>query len=402
MKREVIDSRCFSDMMRPLFADFFSGIGLVRAALEPLSWLCVFANDIDEDKADSYRRNFGGDDFAPGDIADIRTDQIPDGLELVTAGFPCIDLSLAGNRAGLHGKDSGTFWHFRRILAELQEEGRPVPRLLIENVQGFLTSHGGDDLESAVGTLNAIGYRCDLVLLDAKHFAPQSRPRIFIIGEHETVSPPTLRPTQALVERESVLRPPAIVRFVGSRPRLKWGHIDFPEPPARDGRVEDVLERVHHMSPLWWSEGRVEKLLASMKPIHIARLEELLRTKKGGVGTIYRRTREGASAAELRTDGLAGCLRTPRGGSSKQFLLVARNGKVRVRNMTPREYARLQGVPESFEIGDDVNKALYGFGDAVCVPAVRWLAKHAFRVANSRRSDYRSVRRANAATGAAL
>lgn len=79
----------------------------------------------------------------------------------------------------------------------------------------------------------------------------------------------------------------------------------------------------------------------------------------------------------MRTDGLAGCLRTPKGGSSKQIVLRAGNGEVRARWMTPREYGRLQGVPDSFIIPENDIDAYFGFGDAVCVPAVEWLAMHA-------------------------
>jgi DNA (cytosine-5)-methyltransferase 1 len=79
--------------------------------------------------------------------------------------------------------------------------------------------------------------------------------------------------------------------------------------------------------------------------------------------------------AELRTDGIAGCLRTPRGGSGRQILFKAGRGKFQVRLLTARECARLQGVPESYAINVPLNQALFGFGDAVCVPAVEWVAR---------------------------
>jgi DNA (cytosine-5)-methyltransferase 1 len=80
--------------------------------------------------------------------------------------------------------------------------------------------------------------------------------------------------------------------------------------------------------------------------------------------------------AELRTDGIAGCLRTPRGGSGRQILFKAGKGHYKVRLLTARECARLQGVPDDYVIDVTLNKALFGFGDAVCVPAVEWIAKH--------------------------
>jgi DNA (cytosine-5)-methyltransferase 1 len=92
--------------------------------------------------------------------------------------------------------------------------------------------------------------------------------------------------------------------------------------------------------------------------------------------TAFRRVRNGRSMAELRSDGIAGCLRTPRGGSGRQILLKAGKGRYQVRLLTARECARLQGAPESFEINVGLNQALFGFGDAVCVPAVEWIAEH--------------------------
>ena len=79
--------------------------------------------------------------------------------------------------------------------------------------------------------------------------------------------------------------------------------------------------------------------------------------------------------AELRTDGIAGCLRTPRGGSGRQILVQAGRGSAEARLLSPRECARLMGA-DSFAIAVSSNKALFGFGDAVCVPVITWIAEH--------------------------
>jgi DNA (cytosine-5)-methyltransferase 1 len=125
----------------------------------------------------------------------------------------------------------------------------------------------------------------------------------------------------------------------------------------------------------WWDDAKVRKHLAEMHPTHRSRVEELKKQGVMTIGTIYRRVREGKSRSEIRTDGLAGCLRTPRGGSSRQIVLAAGKGKIQMKWMTPREYARLQGCPD-FPIEVDRNEALFGFGDAVCVPAIRWIAEN--------------------------
>ena len=94
--------------------------------------------------------------------------------------------------------------------------------------------------------------------------------------------------------------------------------------------------------------------------------------------TMYRRVREGKQRAEIRKDGIAGCLRTARGGSSRQMLVRVGKGKIEMRLMTPREYARLQGVPDDYPIQKQkINQALTGFGDAVCVPVIAWIAENA-------------------------
>ena len=124
------------------FAEFFAGIGLIREAIEPLGWQCVFANDIAPRKEEMYRRRFGDEHFHLGDIHDLGIGDLPRGLDLVTASFPCIDLSLAGNRAGLAGQHSGTIWPFLDIVTALCIQRTPPSAVLLENVTGFLTSRG--------------------------------------------------------------------------------------------------------------------------------------------------------------------------------------------------------------------------------------------------------------------
>ena len=112
-----------------------------------------------------------------------------------------------------------------------------------------------------------------------------------------------------------------------------------------------------------------------MSAAHRDRVDRYLEGEKVIVGTIYRRVRHGKTRSEIRTDGLAGCLRTPRGGSSKQIVFAVGQGSVRMRWMSPVEYARLQGAP-NFPIKVGRNQALFGFGDAVCVPAISWIARN--------------------------
>jgi DNA (cytosine-5)-methyltransferase 1 len=98
------------------------------------------------------------------------------------------------------------------------------------------------------------------------------------------------------------------------------------------------------------------------------------------VGTTFRRMRDVASQrtsrTELRFDGIAGCLRVPTGGSSRQFVVVIENGGVRSRLLSPREAARLMGLTDEYKLPANVNEALGLMGDGVVVPAVRFLAEN--------------------------
>jgi DNA (cytosine-5)-methyltransferase 1 len=135
------------------------------------------------------------------------------------------------------------------------------------------------------------------------------------------------------------------------------------------------VERAPAGSDLWWDRARTRRFLSSLSPLQKERLKQL---KRGDTTwrTAYRRTRQGVAVWEIRPDSVAGCLRTARGGSSKQALVEVGGGEVRVRWMTGREYARLQGVGDDFRFDDlSRNKVMFGFGDAVCVPVVAWIAQ---------------------------
>ncbi len=358
--------------MRKTFVEFFAGIGLVRQGLEGAGWRAQFATDIDEKKQKMYSDNFqdAHEKYILADIDHLKSYDIPS-VELATASFPCTDLSLAGNRRGLAGEQSGTFWAFTRLLGDLN--GRRPPLLLIENVPGFVTSHQGQDFRDAIVTLNQLGYSCDAFTLNAVNFVPQSRLRVFLIGVYD--APVTRDNAQRLATRGASLLSQPLASFISRNQDLRWHVLDLPRPPTHRGSLASILERLPESSARWWEPKRVRYLLDQMSPLHRKRLRTLERSDKLQYATVYRRVRYGRSMAELRTDGIAGCLRTPRGGSSRQILVIAGKGRIRVRFMTPREYARLMGAND-YRIDVPDNQAYFGFGDAVCVPAIRWIAEH--------------------------
>ena len=349
-------------------AEFFAGIGLVRLALEQQGWQVAFANDIDADKARMYRDNWPKDKhLVVGDIHDLTPGQIP-ACDLFTASFPCNDLSIAGRWEGLNGKESSAFWGLIRIIRELGE--RRPPLVMLENVVGFLMSHGGNDLEQALLALNELGYSVDAFVLNAVHWAPQSRARLFVVAKL------TDGASENPFAMETDARPEALFEFINTHQNIRWDIRELPPLPKPRKHLSDILEDLPDNDSLWWNRERTKYFMDQMSPRHSLLARLMIGQKKFCYGTAFRRVRHGKSMAELRTDGIAGCLRTPRGGSGRQILFKAGFGKYQVRLLTARECARLQGVPDEYIINVPLNQALFGFGDAVCVPAVSWIAKH--------------------------
>jgi DNA (cytosine-5)-methyltransferase 1 len=158
-------------------------------------------------------------------------------------------------------------------------------------------------------------------------------------------------------------------------PDINWCIRKLPPLPSRQSNLQDILEDLSPNSQMWWSRERAEYLLNQMSKKHRATADTMIRGNKITYGTVFRRVRNGKSMAELRIDGIAGCLRTPRGGSGRQILFAAGKGRFAVRLLTPRECARLMGAG-NFVIKAPLNQALFGFGDAVCVPVIEWIARN--------------------------
>jgi DNA (cytosine-5)-methyltransferase 1 len=353
----------------PTFAEFFAGIGLVRMGLERHGWVAVFANDNSPQKYEMYLAQFPDAEqhFLLEDIKRLTAAQIPT-VNMATASFPCNDLSLAGRRAGLNGTQSGTFWNFIRLLEGMQE--RRPPLILIENVVGFLKSHHGWDFEIALRALNDLGYNVDSFIVDATHFVPQSRPRLFIVGCMQHPQP------NGNEVQISDLRTKDLVKFMNSHPDLQWNIRQLPPlPPTNRNSLSSMLEDLPEGDPEWWNLERTEYLLNQMSDRHRVVANHMINSTTWSYGTVFRRMRNSRSTAELRVDGIAGCLRTPRGGSAKQILFKAGYGRYFARYITPRECARLMGT-DNYRITVPRDQALFGFGDAVCVSAIAWIAEN--------------------------
>ncbi|MEQ1617755.1 MAG: DNA cytosine methyltransferase [Terricaulis sp.] len=370
LRNTLYHCRMQADSSAPML-EFFAGGGLARLGLEP-DFSCIFANDIDPAKAGAYRTAFGGEHLVEGDIWRLKPGAVPSGASLAWASFPCQDLSLAGARGGLAAPRSGAFWGFHRLLERLGADAPDV--LALENVCGLLSSHNGADFTALVHALDSLGYRVGALEIDAALFTPQSRSRLFIIASrrvpaHLAMTGP-VEPFHTPGLRNVVARLPD-----GLRKRFVWWRL---APPARrNTSLMDLLDDDHQGTP-WRSEEQTQTLLAQMSELQRARVAAIAASGETQVGAVFRRIRiehgKKVQRAEARFDGLAGCLRTPAGGSSKQMLLFVDGERIRSRLVSPREAARLMGVPEHYPLPSGATAALHLLGDGVCVPVVRWLA----------------------------
>ena len=352
---------------RPKAIEFFAGIGLARMGLESAGFRVTWANDYEPDKKAMYDAQFGHSDsheFALGDVAKIQADVLPRDAAIAWASSPCTDLSLAGGRAGLGGPQSGTFWHFIRLMEDLGDDRPPV--VVLENVTGLATSHAGDDLAAAISAFNRLGYSVDVLALDARRFVPQSRPRLFLVGAQN--------PPEDVAEPNSELRPDWLQWVFGDETlRTHRAAIPAPPKPLLTG-LGEMVEDLALSDDRWWDAERTEAFVSSLSLMQRERVAAMKRGSGVKYRTAYRRTRNGVAVWEVRPDDISGCLRTARGGSSKQAVVRMGNKRLQVRWMTPREYARLMGAGDYDLSAAKTNQALFGFGDAVAVPAVAWLA----------------------------
>ncbi len=354
-------------------AEFFAGIGLVRSALDRAGIEVVWANDIEPVKARLYAANHPAGYFLLGDVRSIKGRTVPT-VDLATASFPCTDLSLAGWRRGLDGDQSGMFWEFARVIGEMGSRRPSV--VLLENVPALLSSKNGADLREIVRQLNQLGYSCDLFQMDARWFVPQSRLRLFIVGARRPLLAD--RPTQ--LDPTDPLRPPNLASFIERNRDLRWHRFPLALPVRADRTLRDVLERFPPDHSVWWDDVRSGNFFRSLSDTQAERVLTLQESHLITWRTAYRRTRRGIAVWEIRSDAVAGCLRTARGGSSKQAVVEVGRGAARVRWMTAREYARLQGESDTFDFaGVSPNQVMFGFGDAVCVPAIAWIATEYLR-----------------------
>ncbi len=301
-------------------ASMFSGIGLIDLGLERAGMETRLLCENDKAASTVLARRFPGIPIHP-DIRELTADDLyaagcrPDAT-VTAAGFPCQDLSIAGGRRGMgEGTRSGLFWHVDRLLAEF------APRwVLLENVPGLLSSHGGRDMGAVLGALADRGYGYAYRVLDAQRFGvPQRRERVVIVGH---LGEPWTAPAQVLLEPEGCGWDLATLRESGSR--------------ATGGA----------------GAGSGVRRVAATLPAHHGRM-----------------TAEDA-------DNLLVCYqRVIRSGARLPDAIELVAADTEVRRLTPLECERLQGAPDEWTEGQADSPRYKQLGNSVAVPVFEWVGR---------------------------
>ncbi|MBM1688464.1 DNA cytosine methyltransferase [Sulfitobacter geojensis] len=364
----------------PKYAEFFCGAGMVRAGLGK-AWDCALANDIDAMKCTTYAQNWGAKHLIEGDIAALDVEPLAQPIDLYWASSPCQDFSLAGKGRGLNGARSGMFMEWARLIGQAGARGFAPRIIAFENVTGLMTRNGGRDLRAVLEMLISLGYRVGALEIDAAKFLPQSRPRLFIIGVRQDVLIDGLTTKAA----SGVFHTDKVTSFVAKLPKKiaqhwVWWHHDAPAP--RRTSLRKIVDETPNTA--WLADEEVSRLLAMMSEPSQARVLKARATGKTEIGMLYKRGRPDVSGmnrqrAEVRFDGLAGCLRTPAGGSSRQTIMFIKGNETRARLLSSKEVARLMGLSDRFKMPERYNQAYQVAGDGVAVPIVSYLDRSLFQ-----------------------
>jgi DNA (cytosine-5)-methyltransferase 1 len=365
----------------PKYLEFFAGGGMVRAGLGA-RWKCQFANDFDPLKVQVYADNWGGQEIVGDDIHRVQVKDFGRRADLAWASFPCQDLSTAGNGLGIgqaggaNRTRSGTFWAFVDLMKKLKANGR-LPRIVVlENVVGLLTINGGEEFKAVIAALERLGMRAGAAVVDARHFVPQSRQRVFIVGVSKKAkvvdelvrnSPhPTWHP-DPLVKAVERLSPQC---------REHWMWFNLGVAPE----LKKTLNKIVSDRPVgvdWHEPAETRRLIGMMSDVHKQKLSEAKKSGKRIVGTLSLRMRPSngrtVQRAEICFRGLAGCLRTPKGGGSRPRVIIVKGSDVRTRLLSPAEASSLMGLKSSYQLPEVYDYAFRVIGDGVAVPVVSFL-----------------------------
>ena len=319
------------------FIDLFAGIGGMRIAFQNLGGKCVFSSEIDEKAQKTYALNFG--EVPAGDITKINEQDIPN-HDILVGGFPCQAFSIAGKRGGFQDTRGTLFFDVARIIKAKQPKA-----FFLENVKGLTNHRGGKTLATILNILrNELGYIVpEPQIINAKNFGvPQNRERIFIVG---------FRKDLGINEKD----------------------FSYPEPTDTSKTIRDILEKNTVSAKYYLSTQYLECLEKHKK-----------RNEEKGNGFGY----------EIKDlDGISNTIVTGGMGRERNLIIDLRlkdftpvthiKGEVNrkgIRKMTPREWARLQGFPDTFKIEVADASAYKQFGNSVAIPAIQATASNLIKI----------------------
>lgn len=339
--------------------DFFCGSGLVTEGLKQ-NFSVIWANDISPTKARIYSANHFSPKFELGPLEQVNGKNLPYAI-LSWGSFPCQDLSLAGSKQGIENTRSGLVWHWLRVMDEMPSQ---PPIIVAENVLGLISANGGENYLRIHAALVKRNYKVGAVVLDARHWLPQSRSRVFIIAVQKNL------PLGAEIADGPLWCHPASVQRIALQAE-NWLWWRLPKPNSISLTLEDLIDFNEPCHPNEVSNNFI-RLIPKRHFFQLSQERSFMQRVFPG----YRRTRKSGQCFELRFDGIAGCLRTPQGGSSRQLLLIRSNNGMQTRLLTVKELSHLMGVPNGYHLPGSYNQVYEALGDAVAVPVVSFLAEH--------------------------
>lgn len=310
------------ELKKMKFIDLFAGIGGFRYALESFGCKCVFSSEWDKFCQESYKLNFGETPY--GDITQIDEKEIPE-FDILCAGFPCQPFSISGKQKGFNDTRGTLFFDIARIVAYHK------PKIIfLENVKNLKAHNGGATFEVISNTLDELNYNIYYQVLNAKNFGlPQNRERIAIVC---------------------------------IRKDIDSGKFKFPESNKKFVTVSDIKE----------DDSLTSKYILKRNDIHIDK-EKLDKAIKNGktdkplqIGII---ANGGQGNRIYHENGIGITLAASSGGAAPKTGAYYINGKVR--RLSPREAARLQGFPETFKIIDNDSQSLKQFGNSVPISLLK-------------------------------
>jgi DNA (cytosine-5)-methyltransferase 1 len=304
------------------FIDLFAGIGGIRLAYQNLGGKCVFSSEWNNFAKKTYEANFGEVPF--GDITQISEKSIPD-HDILLGGFPCQPFSIAGvskknalgRKHGFLDETQGTlFFDIARII-----EHKKPKAFMLENVKNLISHDKGNTFRVIKNTLQELGYSVHFQVLNGKHFVPQNRERILIVGFRKEI-------------------------FNGKE------NFNFPKLPEPNSAIREILQE--EIDPKYTLSDKLWNYLQDYAAKHKA--------KGNGFGF---------GLTDLNGISRTISARYYKDGSE---ILIPQNG-INPRRLTPRECARLQGFPDNFEIPVSDNQAYKQFGNSVTVPLIQAVGK---------------------------